>query len=167
MTGRNPEATRFILAIIVVMPKARQVGIESDHFQQETGCNGPAGSRATGNSLMSRIRHCLECPGCRTRYLISLSPYTNGSYIVATVNGRCDEYILYCRCRSMASRWRGSDVMTCEVSRGAYERGFGMEDEVVPVHVIPVAGEPEEIWSFDVSNYVNDWKAAEKRKDSV
>ncbi len=57
--------------------------------------------------------------------------------------------------------------MTCEVSRGAYERGFGMEDEVVPVHVAPIAGEPEETWSFDVSNYVNDWKAAEKRKDSV
>jgi len=29
-----------------------------------------------------RIRHCVECPKCLTRYLVACSPYRNGSYLV-------------------------------------------------------------------------------------
>ncbi|HZD09509.1 MAG TPA: hypothetical protein VE176_14735, partial [Candidatus Limnocylindrales bacterium] len=44
--------------------------------------------------LMLRIRHCVECPKCLTRYLIAFSPYSNGSYLVPTVYGSSEEYIL-------------------------------------------------------------------------
>lgn len=111
---------------------------------------------------MSRVRHCVECPGCKIRYLISCTPYKNGAYLVATVNGHCEEYVLYCCCGRGATRWGGSEVIACEVSKAAYERGFGGPDEVVAL-----PREPREAWSFDVSNYVNDWKALERRKNSV
>lgn len=79
---------------------------------------------------MSRIRHCLECPWCRLRYVISLSPYGNGAYIVAAVNGRAEEYILYCACRRGGVLWNRRDVLICDVSKGAYERGYGTGDEI-------------------------------------
>ena len=109
---------------------------------------------------MLRIRHCVECPACRTRYLISLSPYKNGSYLIATVTGSGDEYILYCRCRIGASRWREAEVMACEVSRAAYERGFGTQDEI-----LRIGPESRNDWSFDASNYLSDWRLLEKRKN--
>lgn len=31
---------------------------------------------------MPRVRYCVECPKCRTRYLPSSSPYRNGSYLI-------------------------------------------------------------------------------------
>jgi len=33
--------------------------------------------------MPSRIRHCVECSKCRIRYVIGLSPYDKGSYIVS------------------------------------------------------------------------------------
>lgn len=110
---------------------------------------------------MSRIRHCVECPGCRTRYLVSLSPYKNGSYLVATANGFCGEYLLYCCC-GRSSCWRETEVMTCEVSKAAYERGFGTENEIQPLE-----RESQDGWPFDVSRYFSDWKVTEKRKNSA
>ncbi len=80
-----------------------------------------------------RIRHCVECPRCRTRYLIGFSPYDNRSYLVPTVSGSSEEYRLYCSCggRSVASRERWGDVKTCAVSKGAYTRGYGTPEEVM------------------------------------
>jgi hypothetical protein len=78
---------------------------------------------------MSRIRHCLECPTCRLRYVISLSPYKNGSRVIAGKGGR-DDYILYCACRRGASRWLEREVLLCDVSKTAYERGFGTREEI-------------------------------------
>lgn len=78
---------------------------------------------------MSRIRHCLECPTCRLRYVISLSPYRNGSRIITAGNGGGD-YILYCSCRPGASRWIEREVLLCDVSKSAYERGFGTRKEI-------------------------------------
>src|SRR5713226_1620472 len=82
-----------------------------------------------------RIRYCVECPKCLTRYLVACSPYRNGSCLVPTVAGSLEEYTLYCSCRrlAIASRWRWSEVKTYEVSKMAYDRGYGTPDEVFPV----------------------------------
>lgn len=63
---------------------------------------------------------------------MGFSPYANGSYLVSTPAGTFEEYILYCSCESFArpSRWRGSEVRTCEVSDSAYHRGYGSQEEV-------------------------------------
>jgi len=83
--------------------------------------------------MTNRLRHCVECPKCRTRYLVGYSPYANGSYLLARTPGRADEWILYCRCASppACSQWRWSDLKTYDVSGKAHERGFGSPDEIV------------------------------------
>jgi hypothetical protein len=112
---------------------------------------------------MSRIRHCVECPQCRTRYLISLSPYRNGSYLIPTMDGSSEEFVLYCSCNraTVASRWKWSEGTSCEVSKEAYERGYGMAEEIVPVNN-PSPGS----WEVNVSRYLN-WKSVDKRKNSA
>ena len=99
---------------------------------------------------MLRIRHCVECPKCLTRYLIAFSPYSNGSYLVPTVYGSSEEYILYCSCRglSVVSPWRWREPKACEVSHEAYDRGYGTPEEILPLTNLP----PK---SFDVSRYLN------------
>jgi len=52
--------------------------------------------------MPARIRHCVQCPKCFTRYLFSRSPYRNGSYLIPTVPHSSDEYALYCSCRRPA-----------------------------------------------------------------
>jgi hypothetical protein len=112
---------------------------------------------------MPRIRHCVECPQCLTRYLISSSPYGNGSYLIPTVDGSRDEYILYCSCRAgtAASRWKWSEVKTCEVLKTAYDRGYGSSDEILLID-----DEPPGSWPFDVSQYVDRRKSLGRRKNS-
>jgi hypothetical protein len=80
-----------------------------------------------------RIRHCVECPRCLTRYLIGFSPYGNESYLVPNVCGLSEEYTLYCSCGgpSVTSRWIWGDVKTCAVSKVAYRRGYGTPEEVL------------------------------------
>jgi len=45
-----------------------------------------------------RIRRCLECPKCHTRYLLGFSPYSNGSYVVSvgagSLGGICSVLLL-------------------------------------------------------------------------
>ena len=110
---------------------------------------------------MSRVRHCVECPRCLTRYLISLSPYDNGSYVM-TANGCLDEYILYCCCRhrSLASQWKSNEVMVCSVSRTAYERGYGTAREIIPVD-----RKLRQRWPVDVTTYLNRWGSSDKSSD--
>ena len=109
---------------------------------------------------MSRIRHCVECPKCQTRYLISFSPYSNGAYLRPAVDASSDEYILYCSCgRDVGvSRWRASEVIACKVSNAAFKRGFGTS---VEIRLVPKAREP---WSFDASQFLNDRKSPDRRK---
>lgn len=143
------------------MSNLRQVGIVSDHFW------GIIGSTSCRNHWgfceMSRIRHCIECPNCRTRYLISFSPYGNGSYLVTTMYGSTQEHALYCFCRggTRATRWSGREVMACEVSKAAYERGYGTTEEIWPIN------NGRQRPSFDPSTYERNWKPTEKRKSSV
>jgi hypothetical protein len=110
---------------------------------------------------MQRIRHCVECPKCRTRYLIPCTPYRNGSYLVPTIQSSLEEYALYCSCSrgTGVTRWRWSEAKPCEVSKEAYDRGYGTPDEIVLVRT-----GPQEPWSVDVSRYLRDWKSLEKRR---
>ena len=80
-----------------------------------------------------RLRHCVECPRCCTRYLVGFSPYRNGSYLVPLSHGSWEAWTLYCACRSphISSRWNSDELKTCEVSSSAHHRGYGPPDEVV------------------------------------
>lgn len=113
---------------------------------------------------MPRLRHCVECPLCCTRYLIAFSPYENGSYLLPAVPGSSDEYILYCSCRSGSAgvRWKSSEVKTCDVSREAYERGYGTVDEI---SLVDERRQQNEV--FDLSRYLYNWKTLERGKNSI
>jgi hypothetical protein len=80
-----------------------------------------------------RIRHCVECPKCWTRYLLARSPYFNGSYLIPTVTGSLEEYTLCCSCATtpVRSHWRWDEMKTYRVSKAAYHRGFGTPEEVL------------------------------------
>ena len=94
---------------------------------------------------MSRIRHCVECPKCLTRYLIAFSPYRNGSYLVFAVYGSSEAYTLYCCCSGLpvVSHWTWKDTRAYEVSHEAYDRGYGTPEEILPVI-------NQTCWSFEV-----------------
>lgn len=114
-------------------------------------------------ALVPRIRHCVECPNCHIRYLVSLSPYRNGSYLLPTIRGSSREYALYCSCRrgSAARVWKWSEVKACEISKAAYDRGYGTRDEVVSIDA-----RPRDVWAVDVSEDLDDLKATRNRKNS-
>jgi len=111
---------------------------------------------------MPRIRHCAECPRCGTRYLIAGSPYRNGSYLLPTVIGCWDEYVLYCCCRELpvASRWKAGEFKACEISKPAYDRGYGSAEEMPLVH----PGR-REAWPHDAPRHLANWKAIERRNN--
>jgi len=132
-----------------------QVGIVSDHFWGQPRLNKWSAEKL----FMLRVRHCVECPSCHTRYLVSFSPYRNGSYLIPTVAGSLEEYSLYCACSRGVTVWRWSEVKTCEVSPMAYERGYGTVDEIVPLN------QSNEPWAFDAAKYLDGWHSMEKRRD--
>ncbi len=80
-----------------------------------------------------RIRHCVACPHCLTRYLIGRSPYANGSYVEGGRSGAIDEYLLYCSCQRfpVPIRWSEGEVRACIVSNSAQERGYGSREEIL------------------------------------
>ena len=94
--------------------------------------------------MTPRVRHCLECPKCLTRYLIASSPYCNGSYVVPTIAYLAEELTLYCACGkpAVSSRWRWSELKTCKVSNAAHQRGYGTSEEIVPVRIPPRSAQP-------------------------
>ena len=84
-------------------------------------------------TLMARhIRNCVECPKCRTRYLISFSPYGNGSHLVSCHNGYPPDYILHCSCGRSPLAIRCDEPKRYFVSKLAYDRGYGSAEEIVP-----------------------------------
>ena len=111
--------------------------------------------------MPTRIRHCVQCPKCLTRYLIASSPYGNRSYLLPMVVGSSEEFTLYCSCKrpSVVSRWKWSEVKSCEIARAAYDRGYGTAEEIVLVNY-----EPREAWTFEISRYL-DWKSSEKERN--
>lgn len=112
---------------------------------------------------MPRIRHCAECPSCHTRYLLSCSPYRNGSRLVPAVQGSWDDYILYCSCTpgNAASRILANEVKRCEVSREAYRRGYGTAKEIALID-----RRPADALTLDLSSYLDPTKSPGKRRNS-
>ena len=80
-----------------------------------------------------RVRHCIECPKCRTRYLIGLSPYRNGSSLVPSGSGTHEAWVLHCYCQSPLARshWTWDELKTYAVSSEAYRRRYGSPDEIM------------------------------------
>lgn len=124
-------------------------------------CENPRFAELDGMFAMRRIRHCVECSKCHTRYIVSLSPYRNGSYIIPTVRGSSEEYALYCSCRKAAKVWRWSEVQTCKIASQAYERGYGTPEEIVQV-----TNRPQHAWPLGVNRPLHDWKSMEKSSNS-
>lgn len=112
---------------------------------------------------MPRIRHCAECPNCHTRYLLSCSPYRNGSRLVPAVQGGWDDYILYCSCTpgNAASRILASEVKRCDVSKEAYRRGYGTAKEIVLTD-----RRPRDAVTLDLPPYLDPTKSPGKRRNS-
>jgi hypothetical protein len=83
-------------------------------------------------SPMLRLRHCVECQKCRTRYLVGLGPYANGSCVLRSGHGDSEEFLLYCTCANPAAitRWKWSELKRYSVVLTAYERGYGSAQEV-------------------------------------
>ncbi len=79
-----------------------------------------------------RMRHCVECPKCHTRYLVGFSPYHNGSQLVP-LGAVLEEWILYCSCGRPAtsSRWSSTELKIYAVSDQAHGRGYGPPKEIV------------------------------------
>ena len=112
---------------------------------------------------MPRIRHCVECPNCLTRYLLSFSPYRNGSRLVPAVQGSWDDYVLYCSCTrgNAASRILASEVKRCDVSKEAYRRGYGTAKEILLSEP-----RPQDALALDLPPYLDPAKSAGKRRNS-
>ena len=87
-------------------------------------------------AMAPRVRHCVECPKCRMRYLLSCSPYRNGSFLMPLVEGVADEWTLYCSCGRphVRSYWNWSELKRYAIPNQAHERGYGSPDEIVPVN---------------------------------
>jgi hypothetical protein len=84
-------------------------------------------------AMTLRIRHCIECPKCNTRYLIGFSPYRNGSQLMPLVEGGQEGWILYCSCGKppSPSRWSSTELKMYAVSDQAHGRGYGPPEEIV------------------------------------
>ena len=143
---------------------AQNAEVEAKKNQPESVSNacGFTLQVAIGESLVPRIRHCVECPNCHILYLVSLSPYRNGSYLMPTMRGSSQEYALYCSCRrgSAARVWRWSEMKACEISKAAYDRGYGTRDEVVSIDA-----QPRNVRAVDVSECLDDLNATKNRKN--
>src|ERR1700683_5409591 len=83
--------------------------------------------------MTARIRHCVECPKCLTRYLVGFSPYHNGSRLVPMVEGLGEEWTLYCSCGRppLPNRWNWTELKMYAVSNQAHGRGYGSPEEIV------------------------------------
>src|SRR5260370_459721 len=109
------------------------VGVEKGGVEGEAA-SSPRRSSPT-HAMASRVRHCVECPKCLTRYLPGFSPYRNGSYLMPLAEGFADEWTLYCACGRppISSRWSWSDLKLYAVSNQAHDRGYGPPADIVPV----------------------------------
>jgi hypothetical protein len=83
--------------------------------------------------MSRRTRYCVECPKCRTRYVVAVNRYPNGSCLIIHRQGCNEEYDLYCSCASPAtiSRWSWRELRAYWVPGEAYVRGYGSPREIV------------------------------------
>ena len=92
-------------------------------------------SSSSVGGMAWRVRHCVECPKCLTRYLIGFSPYRNGSYLLPVAPSSHKEWTLYCSCGSppSPSRWGSDELQSYVVSSSAHVRGYGPPEEIIPI----------------------------------
>ena len=85
--------------------------------------------------MSSRLRSCVECPKCHTRYVIGSNPYYNGSYIVAYPPSGADLLRLYCTCGDLLTShaFEISDLKMYAVSEWAEKHEYGSPEEIVSV----------------------------------
>lgn len=85
--------------------------------------------------MSHRIRHCVECPECRTRYVIGFSPYDNGTCLLIRREGNSERYTLLCSCGEPFSitRLHEKALIRCVVLTCAYQRRYGSSDEIAPL----------------------------------
>lgn len=107
---------------------------ESKQPPNESGANAYLLSLSC--AMASRVRHCVECPKCHTRYLLRFSRYGNGSFLRPLAEAPAAEWTLFCSCARphISSRWNWSEVKRYSIAAGAYERGYGPPDEVVALN---------------------------------
>jgi hypothetical protein len=88
-----------------------------------------------------RVRHCVECPECLTRYLVGFSPYRNGSYLKPASAGLTEEWTLYCSCGrpAVCSKWSWNELKMYAIPKSAHDRGYGSPEEIIPVAQMPRA----------------------------
>lgn len=85
-------------------------------------------------TMSFRVRHCVECPGCQTWYLIGFSPYKNGAHLVCTQDSSGEEYTLYCCAGAgQPSHWKWLEAKACIVAKSAHDRGYGSDWEIQPI----------------------------------
>lgn len=86
--------------------------------------------------MAPRVRQCIECPQCHTRYLLTCSPYRNGSYLKPLAEGLAQEWKLFCSCGSphISSQWNWTELKRYAIPTRAYQRGYGPPEEIVPVN---------------------------------
>jgi hypothetical protein len=84
--------------------------------------------------MAPRLRRCIECPRCGTRYLIGFSPYGNGAYLISFITESSEEYRLFCPCvgLTLPSQWDWSELKTYAISNAAYAKGYGGPGEILP-----------------------------------
>ncbi len=85
--------------------------------------------------MSHRIRHCVECPECHTRYMIGFSTYQNGTLPLRRREENSERYTLLCSCGEPFSITRFSEKMLIRyvVLTPAYRRGYGSPGEIVPL----------------------------------
>ena len=84
--------------------------------------------------MSCRIRSCVECHNCHTRYIIGSSPYASGSYIMAHPLAAPDLLRLYCICGLPSSHaFKFSELKMYAISGWAEKQGYGSPEEIVLV----------------------------------
>jgi len=85
--------------------------------------------------MSRRIRRCVECPKCHTRYLIAFTFYRNGAFLMSPIAETSREYALYCSCGRPAnvSHWSWNQLKRYKVANEAHDRGYGSPEEIVPL----------------------------------
>jgi hypothetical protein len=86
---------------------------------------------------MTRIRHCVECPNCRLRYIVASSPYSNGARLLPLQGGSADHYLLYWSCATppMITLCKSSEIARYSVSTNAYMAGYGNSEEIASLAI--------------------------------
>ena len=76
-----------------------------------------------------RLRSCVECPQCHTRYIIGANPYR----ISVHPSESSDVRRLYCCCAGRFDffLFKLSELKIYSVSETAHARGYGSPDEIV------------------------------------